>query len=222
MIHTVKGFGIVNKAEIDVFLELSCVFNDPADVGNLISVLCDNLEGWHGVGNGSRVQQGGDMWLIHVYIWQKSTQYYKAIIFQLKQRERNTSDGLPNFQTSDGIQPKGGSRNQSSNHVNEVCCFVFCWKNLLTSNLYGFPGRPGDKRPKTRLWVCTKSWNYNPAQGWKIQRTIPSENRLGEKNPLYQPRIYCSLDFGIKRKKTSPLEFITTSFPSHSSESSNL
>ena len=37
MIHTVKGFGIVNKAEIDVFLELSCVFHDPADVGNLIS-----------------------------------------------------------------------------------------------------------------------------------------------------------------------------------------
>src|SRR5574340_739401 len=38
VIHTVKGFGIVNKAEIDVFLELSCFFNDPADVGNLISV----------------------------------------------------------------------------------------------------------------------------------------------------------------------------------------
>ena len=37
MIHTVKGFGIVNKAEIDVFLELSLFFNDPADVGNLIS-----------------------------------------------------------------------------------------------------------------------------------------------------------------------------------------
>ena len=35
--HTVKGFGVVNKAEIDVFLELSCSFNDPADVGNLIS-----------------------------------------------------------------------------------------------------------------------------------------------------------------------------------------
>ena len=34
--HTVKGFGIANKAEIDVFLELSCFFNDPADVGNLI------------------------------------------------------------------------------------------------------------------------------------------------------------------------------------------
>ena len=37
MIHTVKGFGIVNKAEIAVFLELSCFFHDPADVGNLIS-----------------------------------------------------------------------------------------------------------------------------------------------------------------------------------------
>ena len=37
VIHTVKGFGIVNKAEIDVFLELSCFFNDPVDLGNLIS-----------------------------------------------------------------------------------------------------------------------------------------------------------------------------------------
>ena len=37
VIHTVKGFGIVNKAEIDIFLELSCFFNDPTDVGNLIS-----------------------------------------------------------------------------------------------------------------------------------------------------------------------------------------
>ena len=37
VIHTVKGFGIVNKAEVDVFLELSCFFNDPADIGNLIS-----------------------------------------------------------------------------------------------------------------------------------------------------------------------------------------
>ena len=37
MIHTVKGFGIVNKAEIDVFLELSCFFDDLTDVGNLIS-----------------------------------------------------------------------------------------------------------------------------------------------------------------------------------------
>ena len=70
MIHTVKGFGIVNKAEINVFLELSCFFYDPADVasGNLLynacssnQVLCDYLEGWDEVGGGRDVQESGDM-----------------------------------------------------------------------------------------------------------------------------------------------------------------
>ena len=37
VIHTVKGFGVVNKAEVDVFLELPCFFDDPTDIGNLIS-----------------------------------------------------------------------------------------------------------------------------------------------------------------------------------------
>ena len=37
VIHIVKGFGIVNKAEVDIFLELACFFDDPEDVGNLIS-----------------------------------------------------------------------------------------------------------------------------------------------------------------------------------------
>ena len=37
VIHTVKGFGIVNKAEVDIFLEFSCCFDDPENVGNLIS-----------------------------------------------------------------------------------------------------------------------------------------------------------------------------------------
>ena len=37
VIHRVKGFGVVNKAEVDVFLEPSCFFDDPVDVGNLIS-----------------------------------------------------------------------------------------------------------------------------------------------------------------------------------------
>ena len=37
MIHTVKGFGVVNKADVDVFLELLCFFNDPMDSGNVIS-----------------------------------------------------------------------------------------------------------------------------------------------------------------------------------------
>ena len=37
MIHTIKGFGTVNKTEVDIFLELSCFFDDPVDVGSLIS-----------------------------------------------------------------------------------------------------------------------------------------------------------------------------------------
>jgi len=37
MIHTVRGFNVVNEAEVDVFLELSCFFDDPTDVGNLLS-----------------------------------------------------------------------------------------------------------------------------------------------------------------------------------------
>ena len=40
VIHTVKGFSVVNKAEVDVFLEFSCFFNDPTNVGNLNSLLC--------------------------------------------------------------------------------------------------------------------------------------------------------------------------------------
>ena len=50
VIHTVKGFGIVNKAEIDVFLELSYFFHDPVDVGNLIAwqVLFNQLKASRG------------------------------------------------------------------------------------------------------------------------------------------------------------------------------
>ena len=66
VIHTVKGFGIVNKAEIDAFLELSCFFDNPADVGNLISgstafskaslvvhvdLICSLYNWWEGFGS---------------------------------------------------------------------------------------------------------------------------------------------------------------------------
>ena len=55
VIQTVKGFGIVSKAEIDVFLELSCFFDDPADVGNLISGSSAQLE--HQEVHGSRIAE---------------------------------------------------------------------------------------------------------------------------------------------------------------------
>ena len=47
VIHTVKGFGVVNKAEVDVFLELFCFFDDPMEVGNLISVSSASLNIWN-------------------------------------------------------------------------------------------------------------------------------------------------------------------------------
>ena len=56
VIHTVKGFGIVNKAEINVFLELSSFFNDLADVGNLIS------------GSSSFSKTSLNMWKITVHV----------------------------------------------------------------------------------------------------------------------------------------------------------
>ena len=39
VIHTVKGFGIVNKAEVDIFMELSCFFDDPTDIANLSTII---------------------------------------------------------------------------------------------------------------------------------------------------------------------------------------
>ena len=59
VIHTVKGFGIVNKAEVDVFLELSCFFDDPADVGNLIS------------GSSAFSKSTLNIWKFTVHVWLK-------------------------------------------------------------------------------------------------------------------------------------------------------
>ena len=60
MIHTVKGFGIVNKAEADVFLELSCFFDDPPDVGNLTS------------GSSASSKSSLDIWKFTVHVLLKS------------------------------------------------------------------------------------------------------------------------------------------------------
>ena len=59
VIRTIKSFGIVNKAEVDVFLELSCFFNDPADVGNLIS------------GSSAFFKASLNIWKFTVHVWLK-------------------------------------------------------------------------------------------------------------------------------------------------------
>ena len=61
VIHTFKGFGIVNKAEMDVFLELSCFFHDPADVGNLTSGSSEiRLIIFFGAKDGAKTRPGAD------------------------------------------------------------------------------------------------------------------------------------------------------------------
>ena len=69
VIHTVKGFGIVNKAEIDVFLELSCFFHDPADVGDFIS------------GSSAFSKTSLNIWMftVHVLLKPVLTQFYFII-----------------------------------------------------------------------------------------------------------------------------------------------
>ena len=60
MVHTVKGFDIVSKAEVDVFLEFSCFFDDPANVGNLIS------------GSSAFTKSSLNIWKFTVYILLKT------------------------------------------------------------------------------------------------------------------------------------------------------
>ena len=65
MIHTVKGFGIINKADVDVFLEFSCFFYDPMDVGNLIS------------GSSGFSKSSLYMWKFSVYVLLKPSKSFK-------------------------------------------------------------------------------------------------------------------------------------------------
>ena len=72
VIHTVKGFGIVNKAEIDAFLELSCFCDDPGDVGNLIS----------GSSAFSKTSMNGWKFMVHVLLkpgLENSEHYFTSV-----------------------------------------------------------------------------------------------------------------------------------------------
>ena len=72
VIHTVKGFGVVNKAELDVFLELSLFFNDPMDVGNLIS------------GSSAFAKSSLNIWKLTVHVllkssWENFEHYFASV-----------------------------------------------------------------------------------------------------------------------------------------------
>ena len=93
VIHTVKGFGTVNKAEIDVFLELSCFFDDPVKVGNLISGSSafskTSLKIWKftihillkpGLENFEYYHQGSPQVLVTTTKWKKSTAWFPDLL----------------------------------------------------------------------------------------------------------------------------------------------
>ena len=83
VIHTVEGFGVVNKAEIDVFLELSCFFSDPSDVGNLFS------------GSSAFSKTSLNIWkfIVHVFLkpgLENFEPYFTLLIFQFSQYQKLT------------------------------------------------------------------------------------------------------------------------------------
>ena len=81
VIHTVKSFSIINEADVDVFLEFSCVFYDPADVGNLIS------------GSSAFSKSSLNIWKLSVHILLKPSlenfEHYFARVFSLVQFSRS-------------------------------------------------------------------------------------------------------------------------------------
>ena len=88
VIHTVKGFGIVNEEEVDVFLEFSCFFYDPTDVGNLISdssaLSKSNLNVWK--------------FLVHVLLkpsLENFERYFASINTMKRQKDTTLEDKLP-------------------------------------------------------------------------------------------------------------------------------
>ena len=66
MIHTVQDFGVINKAEVDVFLECSCFFNDSMDVGNLITLTTHTHNSVSGLNNRDLLSHGSGGWKFEI------------------------------------------------------------------------------------------------------------------------------------------------------------
>ena len=132
VIHTVKGFGTVNKAEIDVFLELSCFFDDPADVDNLISgSLClfwNQLE--HQGVHGSHIAEA---WL---------GEFWALLCYHVKESESEVAQSCPTL-----CDPKDCSLPRSSVH-GIFQARVLEWVAISFSR--------GSSQPRDQTWVsCT-------------------------------------------------------------------
>ena len=98
VVHTIKDFGIVNKAEVDVFLELSCFFNDPLDVGNLIS-------GWASL-VAQRVKHLPAMW----ETWVRSLGWEDPLVKEMATHSSILSWRIPWMEEPGRLQSTGSQR----------------------------------------------------------------------------------------------------------------
>ena len=104
-IHTVKGFGVVNKAKLDVFLELSCFFDDPVDAGNLMS------------GSSAFSKSSLNIWKFSVHLLLKPSlenfeHYFASINTMKRQKDTTLKDELPRL--VDAQCATGGKQTNSS------------------------------------------------------------------------------------------------------------
>ena len=134
VIHIVKGFGTVNKAEVDVFLELSCFFDDPADVGNLIS------------GSSIFSKTSLNIWKFMVHVWSWSTEWSRAKANRVLPRER----------TGQSKHPLPTTREKTL-HMD-----IIKWPTLKSDWLYSLQPKMETlytvSKNRTRSWLWLRSW----------------------------------------------------------------
>ena len=134
VIHIVKGFGTVNKAEVDVFLELSCFFDDPADVGNLIS------------GSSIFSKTSLNIWKFMVHVWPWSTEWSRAKANRVLPRER----------TGQSKHPLPTTREKTL-HMD-----IIKWPTLKSDWLYSLQPKMETlytvSKNRTRSWLWLRSW----------------------------------------------------------------
>ena len=134
VIHIVNGFGTVNKAEVDVFLELSCFFDDPADVGNLIS------------GSSIFSKTSLNIWKFMVHVWPWSTEWSRAKANRVLPRER----------TGHSKHPLPTTREKTL-HMD-----IIKWPTLKSDWLYSLQPKMETlytvSKNRTRSWLWLRSW----------------------------------------------------------------
>ena len=200
VVHTVKGFGIANKAEVDIFLELSCFFNDPTDVGNLIS------------GSSAFSKSNLNIWKFMVQLLLNSgletfQHYFTRVWDECNCAVVDHSLALPFF----GIRMKTDIF-QSCGHcwVFQICWHIKCSTSTTSSfriwnSSTGFPSPPlalfvvmlpkahltSHSRMSGSRWVITPSWLSGSWRCFLYNSSVYSRRRKWQPTPVFLPRESC-------------------------------